>query len=293
MWIMHRLFALWAFAVTSTACRSSQHQAVPAPPTSSAPAVATAAPSSNGPFPEPEEVRFPSEGRQLHGVLWRPAGSGPFPAVIYNHGSEREPIVGTHGGVGPFFRANGYVVLFPYRRGAGGSEGPYWMDQVDKLPESEQDKATVDLLDAENADVVAAIAYLRAQPYVDAKNVSVAGCSFGGIESILTAEKPLGLRAAVSFAGAAMAWSENGVLRDRLLRAVEGAKTPIMFVQAQNDFNTAPSEVLSEAMRAAGKPHELRIFPPFGQSHEEGHGKFCVHGPKVWGQAVIEFLRKP
>src|SRR5690349_24240596 len=56
---------------------------------------------------------------------------------------------------------------------------------------------------------VAAIAFLRAQPYIDSKNVSVAGCSFGGIESILTAEKPLGLRAAVSFAGAAMRSEEH------------------------------------------------------------------------------------
>jgi dipeptidyl aminopeptidase/acylaminoacyl peptidase len=225
--------------------------------------------------------------------LWRPAGPGPFPALVYNHGSEQDVIVATHGGIGPFFRANGFVVFFPYRRGAGGSEGPYWKDQVDNLPESEQSKAAVDLLDAENADVVAGIRYLRTQPFVDGKNVSVAGCSFGGIESLLTAEKLLGLHAAVSFAGAAMSWADSGELRDRLLRAVESATVPVMFVQAENDFDTSPSRILSEAMRAKGKPAALRIFPPYGTTHQEGHGKFCVHGASVWGRDVVEFLRRP
>jgi dienelactone hydrolase len=286
---MRRLFAITLLAITTGGCRSNQH-AAPAPSPSGA-AVPSPSPGDAAP-PDPAEVRFASEGRQLRGVLWRPAGHGPFPALVYNHGSEQDVIVATHGGIGPFFRANGFVVFFPYRRGAGGSEGPWWKDQVDQLPEEEQSKAAVDLLDAENADVVAAIRYLRSQPFVDGKNVSVAGCSFGGIESILTAEKPLDLHAAVSFAGAAMSWADNGILRDRLLRAVESAKVPVMFVQAENDFDTSPSRILSEAMRAAGKAQELRIFAPYGQTPQEGHGKFCVHGASVWGPDVVRFLRR-
>ena len=34
-----------------------------------------------------EVVTFPSGQRTLHGVLHRPAGGGPFPALLYNHGS--------------------------------------------------------------------------------------------------------------------------------------------------------------------------------------------------------------
>ena len=39
----------------------------------------------------PEEVVFPAAGRSLHGFLWKPEGSGPFPAILWNHGSEKLP----------------------------------------------------------------------------------------------------------------------------------------------------------------------------------------------------------
>jgi hypothetical protein len=41
--------------------------------------------------PLPEEVVFPGGGRELHGFLWKPEGDGPFPAVLWNHGSEKLP----------------------------------------------------------------------------------------------------------------------------------------------------------------------------------------------------------
>jgi hypothetical protein len=36
-------------------------------------------------------VTFPSGGLTLHGIVFRPQGKGPFPAVIYNHGSYKDP----------------------------------------------------------------------------------------------------------------------------------------------------------------------------------------------------------
>jgi dipeptidyl aminopeptidase/acylaminoacyl peptidase len=40
---------------------------------------------------KPEEVVFPIGGRELHGFLWKPDGAGPFPAILWNHGSEKLP----------------------------------------------------------------------------------------------------------------------------------------------------------------------------------------------------------
>ena len=34
-----------------------------------------------------DDVTFPSGDITLHGVVYRPEGKGPFPAVVYNHGS--------------------------------------------------------------------------------------------------------------------------------------------------------------------------------------------------------------
>src|SRR5689334_21872747 len=36
-------------------------------------------------------VHYFSDRRELPGYLYRPRGDGPFPAVVWNHGSEKEP----------------------------------------------------------------------------------------------------------------------------------------------------------------------------------------------------------
>jgi dienelactone hydrolase len=239
----------------------------------------------------PSEVFLAGKQGKLQAYLWRPAGPGPFPALVYNHGSERDPIAGLENEMGPYLAKQGYVVLFPYRRGAGKSEGTYWRDRVDKLPEEKQEAAAIQALVEENDDVVTAISWLRAQRFVDGKNVSVAGCSFGGIESLLTAERPLGLNAVIDFAGGSMSWNGNPLLRERMLQAAEHAQAPVFFLQAENDFNTAPSKVLSEAMRKKNLPYRVRIFPPHGLTPRAGHAHFCNHGSSEWGPDVLDFLR--
>jgi dienelactone hydrolase len=243
--------------------------------------------------PTPTEMFIRGKEGKLQAYLWRPAGKGPFPALVYNHGSEKDPIAGTESDIGAYFVSNGYVVLFPVRRGAGKSEGTYWRDQVQKRPQAERQQAAIAALASENDDVVAAIEWLRSQPFVDGKSISVAGCSFGGIHTLLTAARPLGLRAAVDFAGASMSWTDSPLLRERLLLTVEQAKIPVFFIQAQNDFNTAPSVVLSEAMRQKHLPAQMKIFPPHGSTPMAGHAHFCMHGTAEWGPAVLEFLRNP
>jgi dienelactone hydrolase len=239
---------------------------------------------------QPTEVQIPGKAGALRATLWRPEGDGPFPAIVYNHGSEPEPRVGKSR-LGPFFARNGYAALFPYRRGAGGSEGTFWEDRVRRLPEDQRERATVDAQVEDNDDVLAAIDWVRAQGWAARDQIVVAGCSFGGIQTLLTAERPVaGLRAAVDFAGGAIMWERSPLLRERLRRAAEGARVPVFFVQAENDFSTAPSRVLSDAMRARGKPQRMEIFPAQGTSHMDGHS-FCVRGAAVWGPAVLEFLR--
>ena len=34
-----------------------------------------------------QRVSFRSGDLELHGLLYKPAGPGPFPGVVYNHGS--------------------------------------------------------------------------------------------------------------------------------------------------------------------------------------------------------------
>lgn len=53
-------------------------------------------------------------------------GPGPFPAIVWNHGSEKDPGRGPQfDTVAKMFVPAGYVVFAPMRRGHGESQGPY------------------------------------------------------------------------------------------------------------------------------------------------------------------------
>src|SRR5580704_10435839 len=132
---------------------------------------------------KPEEVVFPIGGRELHGFLWKPEGTGPFPAVLWNHGSEKLP--GSQPTLAKFYTEHSYVFFVPHRRGQGRSPGDYIQDQVAQAPPRERAQRMVELQQAEVEDVVAALNYLKAQPFVDPGRIAISGCSFGGIQTLL------------------------------------------------------------------------------------------------------------
>jgi dienelactone hydrolase len=229
-------------------------------------------------------VTFASGPLTLHGFLYRPTGDGPFPAVVYNHGSEAMP--GDRRDEAVFFVPHGFVLFVPHRRGQGrsGDVGEY----IGRLSGSAR---VVDELVAQTDDIMAAVEYVRALPYVDPARVAVAGCSFGGIVSLFAAERGTGVQAVVDFAGGAMSWGRSSELQARMKQAARAARAPVFFIQAENDFDTTPSRVLSEEMRSAGKPARVRIFPPNGSTHQEGHHLCYGSENPVWGADVLSFLK--
>ena len=234
-----------------------------------------------------EEVTFPSGKLMLHGFLYRPEGSGPFPVVLYNHGSEWQP--GWKPELGQLFSTRGYVFFIPHRRSHGLSPNDPFVDSLYDRRAGE----IVELHEIHLDDQLAALSYLKQLSYVDPNRVAVAGCSYGGIQTILAveanAEQRLGLRAAIDFAGGAMSWRLTR-LRERMVRAVRKATIPILFIQAENDYDLGPSRTLAGELERLGKSHKLVIFPPYGHTHKEGHGVFCERGGNVWGSEVFSFL---
>jgi hypothetical protein len=63
----------------------------------------------------------------------------------------------------------------------------------------------------------------------------------------------------------------------------------MLFIQAENDYDLTPSYTLASELEGAGRVAQVRIFPPFGQSAQNGHD-FCVRGAEVWGPFVLSFL---
>jgi dienelactone hydrolase len=237
---------------------------------------------------KPEEVVFPSGRLQLHGFLWKPEGSGPFRAILWNHGSEKLP--GSQPSLAKFYTAHSYVFFVPHRRGQGRSPGDYIQDQVAHTPPSERALRMVELQQAEVDDVIAGLNYLKSLPFVDPSRIAISGCSYGGIQTLLAGERDLGVKALVPFAPGAMSWEHNPLLQDILIREVDRVRAPVFLIQAENDYSLDPSHVLSKEASKKHKDFQSKIYPAFGRSHQDGHWGFCSSATDVWGADVLAFL---
>ncbi len=238
--------------------------------------------------PQPHEVTFQSGKLQLHGFIYKPDGPGPFPAVLWNHGSEKLP--GSRPELAAFYTSHSFVFFVPHRRGQGRSPGEYIQDLVMKVPPSQRAEKMVELQEAEVEDVIVALTFLKAQPFVDPRRIAVSGCSYGGIQTLLAGERDLGVGALVPFAPAAMSWAQNQPLHQLLRKAVDNAQAPVFLIQAENDYDLGPSHELSKEAEKKHKDFQSKIYPAFGHTHQEGHGAFCSTATDIWGADVLSFL---
>ena len=145
------------------------------------------------------------------------------------------------------------------------------------------------LLETELSDVRGGLAFLRGCPEVDARRIAAAGHSFGGLLTLLLAEREPSLRAAIVFGAGARSWESSPKLRSRLLAAVGHTNVPIFFIHAANDFSIAPGKALAAEMARLGKLNRIKIYPSIGQSASEGHD-FYYLGLSIWEPDVFAFL---
>jgi carboxymethylenebutenolidase len=241
-----------------------------------------------------ELVSYASGNYMLPGYLYKPTGDGPFPAVIWNHGSEKNPRAQPE--LARFYPSRGFVFFAPIRHGHGRAPGPYVVDLQDELRSQGHDpdvvqKKIVGLHELYNLDVVAAVDWLKKQPFVDDQRLIMSGVSYGGIQTVLSAEKGLGVRGFVPFAPAAMSFA-NRALRERLVVAARNAKAPVFLLQAENDYSTGPARMLEPILKQNGQPSHACVYPPFGSTNQEGHGAFACRslGITIWGHDVLEFV---
>ena len=252
----------------------------------------------------PETVLIHSGSATLHAMLYRPQGRGPFPGILLNHGSGRTPEDLKRLGpyeqnaekLGPLFARHGYVFLYLFRRGVGLStdQGANAIDLMDRESAAHGQEARnalqMKLLEnREMDDALAALKFLRALPYVDAKDVAAIGHSFGGSLTVLMAEREPNLRAVVIFSGAGYSFDRSPELRARLLAAIDHVAVPVFFIHAENDYSLSSGKVLDARREQLGKPHRLKIYPPIGQTLDDGHD-FLHLGANIWEPDVFAFL---
>ena len=250
--------------------------------------------------PAPDTVTVTSGPFRLTGLLWKPEGSGPFPAILFSHGSglrvdaalARDRALT----IGPVFAKHGYAFLYLFRRGYGlsGGQGEFIGETLDREANAHGEAArkhlqllllTTDQLD----DVMAGLSFLKNVGGVDAKRIALAGHSVGGQLTLLAAERDKTIRAAVTFAAAAQSWEGSSELQARMLAAVRNLSAPVFLSHAANDYSLAPGRVMAAELARLRRPHQLQIYRAVGKTPAAGH-EAVYTDVAAWEGDVFRFL---
>jgi dienelactone hydrolase len=257
------------------------------------------------PFAIREDARatttFVEDGQPvtLEVVLFRPLGDGPYPTVVFHHGStgngsdpSRFGLTFTSKPVTRFFTQRGWMVAFPQRRGRGRSDGLY-DEGFTPDRRSYSCEATAALAGAERAmdDIDAATEWLRMRADVDTRRMLIGGTSRGGILSVaFVARRPEVYLGAVNFVGG---WIEQGcgdhrVINRRLFEAGAEFPGPSLWLYGTNDafYGLDYSRNNFQAFVSAGG------FGTFhGFTRAPGlNGHFLINDPALWAPAMENFL---
>jgi dienelactone hydrolase len=232
-------------------------------------------------------VFYKSGELQIEAYLYKPDGDGPFPLIIYNHGTRgsqaRKEVPFRY--IGSMFRTAGYATLVPERRGYGKSDG-----------HAAGGRYAAEGLHAESADVLAALDYVRTLPFVDQERLGMMGWSFGGIVTIFAIAQSNAFKVAIDQAGGALSWKQNAGIREALISAAMSVKTPVFFMDAQNDATTEAITQTAAVLQQTGTPHQVKIYPPFTPSADPGgiapgHLIFGLEGVHFWRDDALAFFR--
>lgn len=249
------------------------------------------------------ETSLTENGKQvrLEVVIFRPSGAGPFPLLVFNHGSTGNGKDASlfrrtfsDAGVASYFTAKGWFVAFPQRRGRGKSEGLY--DEgfnTDRSLGYVCDNVQRSLAGAERAltDIDAVVEALRRRTDVTKGPLLMAGQSRGGALSIAYGgrhpDKVLGV---INFVGG---WMGTGCINaSRINWGVFniGARYPkdTLWLYADKDrfYSLAHSEINFDQFRSnGGKGEFVRFQVPSG----DGHG--LRQWIELWRPAVDRYVK--
>lgn len=229
---------------------------------------------------------------------FKPAGNGPFPILILNHGRANDrhtPPRFRYLQQARYFVSRGFAVFEPTRIGYG--ELGTQFDPEDSGNCNARDFAP--MAKAGSTEILAVLDYAKRQAYADPKRVLLVGQSVGGYLTVATAARnPDGLAGAINFAGGAggdpVAHPGNPCGPQRMEAMYAGfgktAKVPMLWIYTENDlfFGPVHSRAWSEAFIRNGGKAEYHLLPPFAKN---GHTLFG-NGVETWEPVVSAFLDK-
>src|SRR5215468_1966294 len=188
---LRSVLIIFLVAIMAVVSASQSNPAATAPATGSAHATPSAASQATTPTaaqaadPEYSTFFYTNDNLKLEGYFYKPAGEGPFPVVVYNHGSragsERRELPMLY--IARVMVPAGYAVIVPERRGYGKSEGQTFSEEIGE----DRGPRFVVRLQAEAGDVLGVVEYAKANLPIDKKRIALMGFSFGGIVTTVAA----------------------------------------------------------------------------------------------------------
>ena len=203
----------------------------------------------------------PPDGFKLPAYVARPKGRGRYPAVVVS-----SEIFGVHDYIKDVCRRLaklGYVAISPAFFVRVGDPAPLSdIAAILKIVRAASDPQVM-------GDVGAALAFLKAQPYVDPGRLAITGFCWGGGTTWLACEHFADLRAGVAWYGKMV--RPEGLADDpaRLWPAEHAAdlKAPVLGLYGAKDGLAAGIPAMRAALAAAGKTDsEIIVYP------DAGHG---------------------
>jgi len=229
---------------------------------------------------------------RIEATLFKPSGVGPYPVLIFNHGSSGGPIPATYTenpkAFGAYLASKGIALMVPMRRGRGKSEG-----SNNEEPSPCTVEAALQGLRYASETVDAVYEYLRQQSWSSMDKVILAGHSRGGVlASVYAAEHPGAASAVINFSGG---WKNDNcgpvdVNTVLFSRAGSGARVPNLFLYARSDAFYSDDSIVNYAAafkRAGGDVN----FELLNVEKINGHQLFHRAMP-VWKNNIHAFLQR-
>jgi dipeptidyl aminopeptidase/acylaminoacyl peptidase len=253
---------------------------------------------------EPELVRFETfDGREIPAFYYRPAGPGPFPALISIHGGpESQARPSFSSSIQYLVNESGIAVLVPNVRGSSGYGKAYLSLDNGMLREDSV------------KDIGALLDWIGTRPELDARRVGVTGGSYGGYmvlaslvhfgNRIVAGTDVVGISSFITFLESTAEYRrdlrrvEYGDERDPEMRAHLEKISPLrrageirsaLFVaQGANDprVPAGEAEQIVSAVRAAGQDVWYLL------AKNEGHGFRKKENSDLYLQLMVLFFEK-
>lgn len=254
-------------------------------------------------LPRPESVTLKVQGAEMQMWILKPPGFDPkkkWPLVYLVHGGPQGAWEDSwsYRWNPELWAAQGYVVAMPNPRGSTG----FGQKFVDEISGDWGGKCFDDLM--------AGLAYLEKQPYIDTQRMAAAGASFGGYMVNWFAGHTDKFKTLISHCGVFNfdsmystteelwfdEWEHGGppwLTRESYEkhsphRFAKNFKTPMLIIQNDLDFRVPVSEgiQLFTTLQRLGVPSKMINFP------DEGHWVLKPANSKYWHEQVFAWLQK-